>query len=239
MSVLLGSAFTVPDPEQDSPDSRDALAARLDAMIAALQASNRAALAPQVTVEAPEPEVRVVVPPLDVAPIAAAVAAALQRDGKTDRATLAALERIAKRLDTLSGQMQGAYAGSGGTGGPIKLVYGDTNTLVDAAHPLPVTSSGGGGVTQVNDKYTGWETRPEQTAAGTALTFTFTAPVQLVVVTTTGVDGHATVDGATTATATVGQRIVADAPAYLPVPSQSVISVFASSGVVNLSGWRY
>ncbi len=91
----------------------------------------------------------------------------------------------------------------------------------------------------VADDYQAGECLDDQTGAGAVLTFTFAAPVSMVVVEAVGADQTARVDPfGGTPTATKGLRAGDAVPLYLPVVCTSV-KVFAPSAmVVSLSGFR-
>lgn len=148
----------------------------------------------------------------------------------------------------------------------------DVGVEVKNSTPIPVSISGGGGAMDVNvlnfpavqavtatdfdirnlnpaqdtvaarDIYTGGQTLADQTAAGAALTFSFSDPVQLVYIffkTTLGTGaGRADPFGGT---ATASQGIPVDDGVPLAIPVQtSAVSVFATLGAtVSVWGFRY
>lgn len=90
----------------------------------------------------------------------------------------------------------------------------------------------------VADDYQEFEALADQAGAGAVLTFTFTAPVQLVVVHAVGTALVARATTTQTPSATLGARCADDAPAYLPVTTSSV-KVFAPLGMtVSVIGYR-
>lgn len=90
----------------------------------------------------------------------------------------------------------------------------------------------------VKDDFDGGQVLAEQTGAGAVLTFTFSAPVNLVVVEASGlIDARADPFGGTP-TATLGIPCRDETPVYLPIITSSV-KVWAGVGVaVNVWGFR-
>lgn len=89
----------------------------------------------------------------------------------------------------------------------------------------------------VADDYQEFEALTEQTGADAVLTFTFSAPVQLVVVHAVGTDQVARVTTTQTPSATLGARCPDDVPTFLPVTAAAV-KVYAPTGMV-VSVWGY
>jgi len=89
----------------------------------------------------------------------------------------------------------------------------------------------------VADDFQGGECLPDQTGAGAVLTFTFTAPRNLIVVHAVGAGQVARADPfGGTPSATQGFRCPDDAPTYMAVVA-TVVKVFAPSGmVVSVAG---
>jgi len=89
----------------------------------------------------------------------------------------------------------------------------------------------------VADDFQGGECLPDQTGAGAVLTFTFSAPRNLIVVHAVGASQVARADPfGGTPSATQGFRCPDDAPTYLAVVA-TVVRVFAPAGmVVSVAG---
>lgn len=160
-----------------------------------------------------------------------------------DSGTLTALETITVLIS--SGQVVGLDAASlaalesitAAVSGTV-AVSGSVEVVNDVGNPLPV--SGFPADQKVHDDYQSGECLADQTGAGAVLTFTFTSPVQLVVVDANG----AATDVARadpfggTPTASLGVPCRDEAGAYMPV-STSVVRVFAPVGmIVSVVGYR-
>jgi hypothetical protein len=92
----------------------------------------------------------------------------------------------------------------------------------------------------VSDDYDEQESLADQAGAGAVLTFTFSAPVHMAIVTAVGADlvGRATITPADVPSATKGQHCFHEAPTYL-VGITSEVSVFAPAGMtVGVVGLR-
>jgi hypothetical protein len=112
--------------------------------------------------------------------------------------------------------------------------------VVDVAN-FPATQPVTGTVSS-EDTYVGGQTLPDQTSGGSALTFTFSAPVQLAYAffkTTLGTSTARVDPFGGTASATQGIPLDDGVPQAFPVQT-STLSVFAPIGVtVSVWGYRY
>ncbi len=87
------------------------------------------------------------------------------------------------------------------------------------------------------DTYTGGQALPDQTADGTAKTFTFSSPVDLIWVRVIGATGRADPFGGTPSS-TQGIYIGDNEPNPITVRTSS-IKVWATGGTIHVWGYRY
>lgn len=151
-----------------------------------------------------------------------------------DAATLTALEQITATVANLPADYPLPAAQVTALTPPTN---GLTNTQLRAT-PVPV--SGFPADQKVHDDYQSGEVLEDQTGAGGVLLFTFSAPVQLVVVDANGaVTDVARADPfGGTPTATRGVACRDETPAYMPVAT-SAVRVFTPVGMaVSVAGYR-
>lgn len=126
-----------------------------------------------------------------------------------------------------------------GSGAYLPLSYGASGGLV-VEGPLTDTQLRASEV-EVRDDYQGGEVLADQTGAGAVLTFTFSSPVQLVLVhaySATAADLARVDPFGGTPSASAGIRALNDVPTFVPVTATTV-RVFAPTGMeVSVSGFR-
>lgn len=128
--------------------------------------------------------------------------------------------------------------------GPLTDMQLRASALSVAVDNFPTTQAVNGTVgisnfpadQKVHDDYQGGEVLEDQTSNGGVVTFTFSSPVQLVVVTCTGSDGRADPFGGTP-TSTRGVRCDDGIPVFLPVTTSSLKAI-STSGTISVYGYR-
>lgn len=180
----------------------------------------------------------------------------LATEGKQDSiiAAIQALDVNSDDVETTLSSIQTLLEGTLTVSGTVATTGTQTDGLTDAelrATPVPVSGTVTAAGTQtdaltdtelraaevpVSDDYTGGEVLPDQTGSGSALTFTFTDPVKLVVVQPSE-DGCRADPFGGTPSDTTGIPLVTDVPNFIPVTT-SAVKVYAPAGA-DVTVWGF